>query len=194
MKNLIFFLLIPFSIFSQEISIKSKMDETKFENAVKAFEGYTYYNFEFISEDNSTVNFEIIEKEFVDGEITNEKVYFDSKSVPSNLKSSIIPVTIISKSISNDNYKLLYQFYEVFNLNRIFDLQEEDRYDLKLFINESQKFNPKTTYLFSAIVKPIKISENTYRYCDFASVMDKYDQWYEIFGLDRYFIYEVKFY
>ena len=194
MKNLIFFLLIPFSIFSQEISIKSKMEITDFEKALNSFEGYVYYNFEFISEDDSIINFEIIEKEFVNGKLTNEKVYFDSKSVPSNLKSSVIPVSILSKSISNDNYKLLYQFYEVFNLNRIFDLQEEDRYDLKLFINESQIFNPKTTYLFSGIVKPIKISENTYRYCDFAIAMDEYDQWYDIFGLDRYFIYEIKFY
>lgn len=194
MRKLILFFLIPISVYSQEISIQYERTETKFEEALKAFEGYSYYNFNFVTNDTKSLNFEIIEKEFVNGKLTNEKVYFDSKLVPSNLKSSAIPVTILSKSISNDNYKLLYQFYEVFNLNRNFDLKNEDRYHFKIFINEAQKFTFNKKYLFSAIVKPIKIAENTYRNCDFSGAIDKYDLWYEIFELDRYFIYEIKFY
>ncbi len=194
MKQIIVFLLIPFSIFSQEISIKSKMDETKFENVLKAFEGYTYYNFDFVTSKTSPLNFEIIEKEYVNGKLKKESIYFDSKNTPSNLVGSTIPVTILAKSTSDANYRLLYQFYEVFNLNRNYDLKKEDRYAFKIFINEAQKFSYNQKYLFSAIVKPIKINENTYRNCDFAIAIDKYDQWFEIFGLDRYFIYEIKFY
>ena len=194
MKNLIFFLLIPLSIFSQEISIKSKMDETKFENAVKAFEGYTYYNFDFVTSKTSPLNFEIIEKEYVNGKLKKENIYFDSKNTPPNLLGSTIPVTILAKSTSEESYRLLFQFYEVFNLNRNYDLKEQDRYSFKIFINEAQKFSYNQKYLFSAIVKPIKVNETTYRNCDFAIAMDKYDQWYDIFGLDRYFIYEIKFY
>mgnify|MGYP003575953288 CR=1 FL=1 len=194
MKNLIFFLLIPFSIFSQEISIKSKMDETKFENAVKSFEGYTYYNFDFVTSKTSPLNFEVIEKEYVNGKLKKESTYFDSKNTPSNLLGSTIPVTILAKSTSDANYRLLYQFYEVFNLNRNYDFIKEDRYSFKIFINETQKFSYNQKYLFSAIIKPIKVNETTYRNCDFSIATDKYDQWFEIFGLDRYFIYEIKFY
>lgn len=194
MKNLIFFLLIPFSIFSQEISIKSKMDETKFENAVKSFEGYTYYNFDFVTSKTSPLNFEVIEKEYVNGKLKKESTYFDSKNTPPNLLGSTIPVTILAKSTSDANYRLLYQFYEVFNLNRNYDFIKEDRYSFKIFINETQKFSYNQKYLFSAIIKPIKVNETTYRNCDFSIATDKYDQWFEIFGLDRYFIYEIKFY
>lgn len=194
MRKFILFFLISVSSYSQEISIQYERAESKFEDALKAFEGYSYYNFNFVTNDTKSLNFEIIEKEFVNGKLTNEKVYFDSKLVPSNLKSTKIPVTILSKSISNDNYKLLYQFYEVYNLNRNFNLNIEDQYNFKIFINLDQKFTLDKKYLFAGIVKPIEIAENTYRNCDFAIAIDKYDKWYEIFGLDRYFIYEIKFY
>lgn len=194
MKKILLLILFPFSVFSQEIRIESKIEENKFENALKAFEGYVYYNFDFVTSKTTPLNFQITEKEYVYGKLTKESICFDSKNTPSNLLGTKIPVTILAKNTSDVNYRLLYQFYEVFNFNRNYDLKKEERYSFKIFINQAQKFSYNEKYLFSAIVKPIKINENTYRNCDFAIAMDKYDQWFEIFGIDRYFIYEIMFY
>ncbi|HLV47401.1 MAG TPA: hypothetical protein VKY32_10240 [Flavobacterium sp.] len=181
-------------VFAQEITIEADMTETKFERTLKIFEGYTYYDFEFVTEEGVTLDIEIIEKEFVNGKLEKEKVYFDSKNMPTALKSNAVPVTILAKSISDDTYKMLYRFYNAQTISRLFDLNREDMYDFKIFVGMGGKYTFDKTYLFSAIVKPIKISENTYRDCDFSLEMDKYDQWYEIFGIDRYFVYEIKFY
>ncbi|SEH78092.1 hypothetical protein SAMN02927937_01399 [Paenimyroides aquimaris] len=187
-------IIYSLTVFSQEISIQTEMDETKFEQTLKTFEGYSYYNFKFVTNETASLNFEIIEKEFVQGELKNEKVYFDSKNVLSNLIGNSISTTILAKSTSDTNYKMMLQFYEFYSLIRNFDLNNEDQYHFKIFINEAQKFTYNQVYLFCAIVKPIKIAENTYRDCDFAAAIDKYDKWYEIFGLDRYFVYEIRFY
>ncbi len=187
-------IIYSLSVFSQEISIQTEMDETKFEKTLKTFEGYSYYNFKFVTNETASLNFEIIEKEFVQGELKNEKVYFDSKNVLSNLIGNSISTTILAKSTSDTNYKMMLQFYEFYSLIRNFDLNNEDQYHFKIFINEAQKFTYNQVYLFCAIVKPVKIAENTYRDCDFAAAIDKYDKWYEIFGLDRYFVYEIRFY
>ncbi|UUV22027.1 hypothetical protein [Paenimyroides aestuarii] len=194
MKNVVLFLLISFSVFSQEIHIESKMNETKFENALKNFEGYTYYSFDFVTAETSSLHIEIIEKEYVNGKLVKEISCFNSNKMPVDTSNERIPFTILAKSNSDINYRIQYQFYDFINLYRNHDLKREDRYAFKIFINEAQKFTFNQKYLFSAIVKPIKIDENTFRNCDFAKEMDKYDQWYEIFGIDRYFIYEIKFY
>lgn len=182
------------AIYAQEISIKPEMNETNFEQTLRSFEGYTYYNFMFVSNKDAALNFEIVEKEFVNGKLEKEKVYFDSKVIPTAQKGNTVPVSILAKGISDNIYKQLFRFYDFASLIREFDLKKEDQYAFKIFVNEAQKFTFDKTYLFSAIVKPIKIAENTYRDCDFAAYTDKYDQWYEIFGLDRYFVYEIKFY
>lgn len=195
MRKLLFLLLLNcFNNYSQEISIQSEMDETKFEKTLKFFEGYSYYNFKFVTNETKNLNFEIIEKEFVQGELKNEKVYFDSKNVVSNLIGNSVSTTILAKSTSDTNYKMMLQFYEFYNLIRNFDLNVEDRYHFKIFINGAQEFTYNKKYLFCAIVKPIKISENMYRDCDFTVAVDKYDKWYDVFSLDRYFVYEIKFY
>jgi len=114
--------------------------------------------------------------------------------MPAALKSNTVPVTILARSISDDMYKMLYRFYNAQTVSRLFDLKREDMYDFNIFVHIGQEFTFDKTYLFSAIVKPLKIAENTYRNCDFSLEKDRYDQWYEIFGIDRYFVYEIKFY
>ena len=40
----------------------------------------------------------------------------------------------------------------------------------------------------------IKIGDNLYRYCDFNSALNEYENWYSVFGLDQYVVFEIKFY
>lgn len=72
--------------------------------------------------------------------------------------------------------------------------KKKNQHSFRIFINKAQKFKLNTSYLFAGIIKPIKVDENTYRDCDFNIALDKYEQWYDVFGLDHYYIYEIKFY
>lgn len=195
MKYLLSILLFPLTIFAQEIHIESKMDnETAFERDLKAFENIVYYNFDFVSDQEKNLHFQIIEKEFDKGILTQDKIYFDSKNVPEQLLSNTVSVGLLSKYTSSENYKSMMRFYNIFSMNRNYELEEQNQHSFKIFINVAQKFQLNKTYLFAGIIKPIKIDVNTYRDCDFSIALDKYEQWYDVFGLDHYYIYEIKFY
>lgn len=195
MRYLLILLLFPFWIKAQEITIHSKMDnETTFERNLKAFDRIVYYDFDFVSDSEKILHFQIIEKEFLNGALNKEKVYFDTKSIPEQMLSNKIPISLFSKYVKTDNYRMLMNLSKDINLIRNFEIQENDKYSFKIFINQAQKFKLNETYLFAGIIKPIKINETTYRNCDFNSAIDQYEKWYDIFGLDHYYIYEIKFY
>lgn len=195
MRYLLILLLFPFWIKAQEITIHSKMDnETAFERNLKAFDGIVYYDFDFISDSEKILRFQITEKEFLNRKLTKEKIYFDTKSIPEQMLSTKTSVNLLSKYSQENNYRVLMNFYENINMIRNFEIQENDKYSFKIFINQTQKFKLNKTYLFAGIIKPIKINETTYRNCDFNSAIDQYEKWYDVFGLDHYFIYEIKFY
>src|SRR5690554_4117691 len=195
MKHLFYVLLFPLWIQAQEIRIESKMEnETTFENVLKSFENIVYYNFDFVSDEEKEVAFQIIEKEFVKGKLNQEKIYFDTKNIPEQFLSNKISVRLLSKYTNSENYKTMMRFYNSINMMRNFNVQENDKYSFKIFINLAQKFQLNQTYLFAGIIKPVKIDDNTYRDCDFNAAKDKHEQWYVIFGLDHYYIYEIKFY
>lgn len=195
MRYLLILLLFPFWIKAQEITIHSKMDnETAFERNLKAFDRIVYYDFDFVSDSEKILHFQIIEKEFLNGTLNKEKVYFDTKSIPEQMLSNKIPISLFSKYVKTDNYRMLINLSKDINLIRNFEIQENDKYSFKIFINQAQKFKLNETYLFAGIIKPIKINETTYRNCDFNSAIDQYEKWYDVFELDHYYIYEIKFY
>lgn len=56
-------------VFAQEITLEAEenMDGTKFEQTLRMFEGYVYYDFKLVGEEDTMFDFQIIEKEFVNG-------------------------------------------------------------------------------------------------------------------------------
>lgn len=196
MKILYILLLIfiQFTVKSQEITIENRMNPSKFEEVLQNFEGYKFYHFNFNSD--TDINFEITEKEFVNGILINESVFLNSNSIPESIiqNKKSVSTAVLARSTSDKNYKMNLQLFDFVNRHRNFDLKKEENYYFKIFINVDQKMVCNKTYLFFGIVKPIKINENTYRDCDFALAIDKYDKWFDIFGLERYFTYEIKFY
>lgn len=111
MKHLVYLLLFPLWIQAQQIRIESKMEnETAFSNDLKSFENMVYYNFDFVSDLDKKLNFEIIQKEFTNGKLVNKHVYFDSKSLPDFLKSNRVPFSILAKNTDIQSYKLMFKF------------------------------------------------------------------------------------
>src|SRR5690606_18553345 len=107
----------PFGIQAQEIRIESKMEnETNFENDLKSFENIVYYNFDFVSDEEKEVAFQIIEKEFVIGKLNQEKIYFDTKNIPEQFLSNKISVRLLSKYTNSENYKTMMRFYNSINM------------------------------------------------------------------------------
>ena len=88
----------------------------------------------------------------------------------------------------------MFKFYKSITSNRKYKTNSNEPNSFKIFVNQSQTFALNKFYLLGGIVKLVKVDENLYRDCDFNSALDKYQNWYEVFGLDHYVIFEIKFY
>ena len=198
MKNFILILIIFISLdsFAQKITLQAKENnESNFDKALRNLDNISFYDFKFVDNaESKSLKYKVILTEFIKGIEVSQVVFIESNpNLPiGNFENKELPFSIISK-FSDDRLKIMFTIAKVINYKKTFELKNEDRFDFNIFVNPKSEFEINKKYLFCAIIKPIKISENTYRNCDFNSAIDDYKDWYTIFGLDKYYIFEIEF-
>lgn len=185
------------TLFSQTIKIVAiQQPQSNFERALQDFEKIRFYDFKFVNKtEASKVNYKIIVTEFVNGKPISQEVFIESKPEISfyNFVNNELPFSIFSKYESETKHKMMFGISTILKHTRSFDLDKKDDFDLKMLVSPRSEFELGKTYPFCALVKPVKIAENTYRNCDFNAEIDRYKEWFNIFGIDRYIVFEIRF-
>lgn len=199
MKITFSFVLVLFSnlFYSQTIQIKpSTATESNYEKALMVFEGTKFYDFKFINTTKiNNPKYRLILSEYVDGKVISEKdLIVSNPNIPiGNFKNMELQFSILSKYTQENNYKIMFSVEKSLNYIKVFDVDQNDKFDLKMFANAKSEFEIGKKYLLCAIVKPIKIDENTYRDCDFNAESEEYKDWFSIFGINKYYTFEILF-
>lgn len=190
-------ILLSHQFYSQTIQIKtSAQTESNFEKSLMAFEGMKFYDFKFINTTKvNNPNYRIILSEYVNGKVISQKdLIVSNPNLPiGNFKNAELQFSILSKYTGEKNFKIMFTIDKTLNYIKVFDVDQDDKFDLKMFANPTSEFEIGKKHLLCAIVKPIKIAENTYRDCDFNSASEDYKDWFRVFGLNKYYTFEILF-
>lgn len=180
---------------AQSFSIeRPENNSEKFQKLILELENISFENFNFINnEHNLNPKYKILITEYLNGVIENENVLFETNETFGNFIDNKLSFSIIGKLISNNEYKILFNINSNLFIKQNFELIEANNFEIKHFFNQNMNFIPGEKTLLFAVVKPIKISDNYYRSCDFNAEKQNSDKWFETFGIDNYITIEIVF-
>jgi len=164
---------------------------------IMEFEGIDYYKIKFEGKDLIGKSYHLTVKEFLNGNIVSDSTIINSKEIPHEnfqiINDSIFSMKIISKLTPNKKLKMNLRIGR-FGFEREFYTIEAGNYKLRNIAEESRlKIGYNKKFCLMAYIMPYEKANGIKSYCDVMARGNEAINWWKIFGLKHYFLFELKF-